>query len=65
MLEQLVQVIGRLLGIPSLFFGLEVDKCRAEAIRIPSGPFYKILVCQLGNKEDSHLPQLSVNVQAK
>lgn len=39
MLEQLVQVIGRLLGIASLFFGLKVDKCGTEAIRIPSGPF--------------------------
>lgn len=37
--EQLVQVIGRLLGIASLFFGLKVDKCGTEAIRISSGPF--------------------------
>lgn len=39
MLEQLVQVIGRLLGIPRLLFGLKVDKCATEAIRIASSPF--------------------------
>lgn len=39
MLKQTVQVIGGLLGVPSLFFGLEVNECATKAICISSGPF--------------------------
>lgn len=42
-LEQLVQVISRLLGVTRLLFGFNVDERASKSIRVASGPFYTII----------------------